>query len=108
MTPQQMANAYAADQKKNSDTNNKDLITTDSPSSKGRGRGTQGHQGYKSNYASNTAAPKQVIVNINNLMCVEKIDLSDPNNVEVINSLKEQLAQALIDVVHNFDDTWHG
>ena len=108
MTPQQMANAYAADQKKNSNTNNDNLIVADSPSGKGRGRGSQGHQGYKSNYASNMAAPKQVIVNINNLMCVEKIDLSDPNNVEVINSLKEQLAQALIDVVHNFDDTWHG
>ena len=106
MTPQQMAGAYSASQKKTDDNGN--LIVADSPSGKGRGRGTQGHQGYKSNYASNTAAPKQVIVNINNLMCVEKIDLSDPNNVEVINSLKEQLAQALIDVVHNFDDTWHG
>ncbi len=106
MTPQQMANAYAASRKKTDDNGNP--IVADPTSGKGRGGGSQGHQGYKSNYASNMAAPKQVIVNIQNLLCVEKIDLSNPDNVEVINSLKEQLAQALIDVVHNFDDTWHG
>lgn len=106
MTPQQMANAYAASRKKTDDNGNP--IVADPSSGKGRGGGSKGHQGYKSNYASNMAAPKQVIVNIQNLLCVEKIDLSNPDNVEVINSLKEQLAQALIDVVHNFDDTWHG
>jgi TP901 family phage tail tape measure protein len=104
MTPQQMANAYAASQK-NKTNDNGNPIVADDPGSKKK---KKGHEGYKSRYGSNTAAPKQVIVNINNLLCVEKIDLSNPDNVEVINNLKEQLAQALIDVVHNFDDTWHG
>lgn len=104
MTPQQMANAYAASQK-NKTNDNGNPIVADDPGSKKK---EKGHEGYKSRYGSNTAAPKQVIVNINNLLCVEKIDLSNPDNVEVINNLKEQLAQALIDVVHNFDDTWHG
>lgn len=61
---------------------------------------------YKSNYRSNSAAPKQVIVNIENLMNVESVDLSNPENRTAVNNLKDQLAQALIDVVHDFDETW--
>lgn len=63
---------------------------------------------YKSNYKSNSAAPKQVIVNIENLMNVDKVDLSNADNQTVVTQLKEQMAQALIDVVHDFDETWHG
>lgn len=63
---------------------------------------------YKSHYNNNSAAPKQVIVKIENLMNVESVDLSNPDNAAVIGDLKTQLAQALIDVVHDFDVTYHG
>lgn len=63
---------------------------------------------YKNHYNQGNAAPKQVIVRIGNLMNVDKIDLSNPNNAAVIASLKSELAQALVDVVHDFDETWHG
>lgn len=85
----------------------------------GNGAGNNGSHGtglntkidpnkYKSNYRNNSATPKQVIVNIENLMSVDKVDLSNPDNQAVIGSLKEQLTQALVDVVHDFDETWHG
>lgn len=63
---------------------------------------------YKSHYNNGNAAPKQVIVRIDKLMNVESVDLSNPDNAAVIDNLKGQLAQALIDVVHDFDETWHG
>ncbi len=52
-----------------------------------------------------SAAPKQVIVNIENLMSIETVDLrkSPEGQTSVIQNLKEQLSQALIDVVHDFD-----
>lgn len=57
-----------------------------------------------------SAAPKQVIVNISNLMSVGTIDLlkSKDGQTAEIQNLKEQLAQALIDVVHDFDASWNG
>ncbi|KAA6302871.1 MAG: hypothetical protein EZS26_001041 [Candidatus Ordinivivax streblomastigis] len=57
-----------------------------------------------------SAAPKQVIVNITNLLSVEAIKLlkSEEGNTAEIQNLKEQLAQALIDVVHDFDASWNG
>ena len=57
-----------------------------------------------------SAAPKQVIVNITNLLSVEAIQLleGENGNNEKIQNLKEQMAQALIDVVHEFDASWHG
>lgn len=61
---------------------------------------------YSQDYKSSTATPKQVIVRIENLMNVESIDMSNPENVAVISNLKSQLAQALIDVVHDFDATY--
>lgn len=63
---------------------------------------------YKSNYKNDSAAPKQVIVNISNLLNVQSIDMSKPDNKAVIDDLKSQLSQALVDVVHDFDATWHG
>ena len=63
---------------------------------------------YKSHYNNNSAAPKQVIVKIENLMNVESVDLSNPDNAAVIADLKGQLTQALVDVVHDFDETYHG
>ena len=63
---------------------------------------------YKQHYNNKTAAPKQVIVKIENLMNVKSIDLSKNDNQEVIDNVKAQLTQALVDVVHDFDDTWNG
>lgn len=63
---------------------------------------------YKQHYNNKTAAPKQVIVKIENLMNVKSIDLSKKDNQEVIDNVKAQLTQALVDVVHDFDDTWNG
>lgn len=63
---------------------------------------------YKSNYNNDSAAPKQVIVNISNLMNVDKVDLSKEDNKVAIANLKDQLSEALIDVVREFDSTWHG
>ena len=56
-----------------------------------------------------SAAPKQVIVNIESLLSVRTIDLmkSKEGQTEEIQNLKEQLAQALIDVVHDFDASWN-
>ena len=57
-----------------------------------------------------SAAPKQVIVNITNLMSVETIDLlkSPEGQTAEIQHFKEQMAQAIIDVVHDFDASWNG
>ena len=57
-----------------------------------------------------SASPKQVIVNITNLLSVETIKLlqSEDGQYPEIKNLKEQMAQALIDVVHDFDVSWNG
>lgn len=56
-----------------------------------------------------SAAPKQVIVNIDSLLSVRTIDLmkSEEGQREEIQNLKQQLAEALIDVVHDFDASWN-
>lgn len=56
-----------------------------------------------------SAAPKQVIVNIDSLLSVRTIDLmkSPEGQAEEIQNLKQQLAEALIDVVHDFDASWN-
>lgn len=57
-----------------------------------------------------SAAPRQVVVNITNLMSVETIDLmkSPEGQAAEIQNFKEQMAQALVDVVHDFDVSWNG
>jgi len=56
-----------------------------------------------------SSAPKQVIVNIESLLSVSTIDLmkSKEGQTEEVQNLKQQLAQALIDVVHDFDASWN-
>ena len=56
-----------------------------------------------------SAASKQVIVNIDSLLSVKTIDLmkSKEGQTEEIQNLKQQLAEALIDVVHDFDASWN-
>lgn len=58
---------------------------------------------YSSSYKSGMEAPKQIIVRINNLMNVDKVDLSDNKKKEVVEKLRSELAQTLIDVVADFD-----
>lgn len=57
-----------------------------------------------------STAPKQVIVHIGNLLSLEAINLLNSENGKnpEIQNVKEQLAQALIDVVHDFDMSWEG
>ncbi|MDR1090965.1 MAG: phage tail tape measure protein [Prevotella sp.] len=75
----------------------------------GAGSGGSGDQsGYKSHYNSSSAAPKQIIVKIDSLMNVNSIDLTNPDNTAVIENIKGQLTQVLIDVVHDFDNSFHG
>lgn len=51
---------------------------------------------YKSRY-SNKAIPKQININIQNLMNVESIDMSNPDNVAVIDNIKREVAYALVE-----------
>lgn len=61
---------------------------------------------YGSPYSKHNPTPKQVNVRIENLMNIEAIDLSNPDNVATIENIKSQLAQALVDVVHDFDKSF--
>lgn len=56
-----------------------------------------------------SASPKQIFVNISNLLSVETIDLmkSPEGQTAEIQDLKDKLAQALIDTVHDFDASWN-
>lgn len=103
MTPQQMGNAVNS----GSSASGKNALTgADADKKRNTGPKTSD---YKNHYnKGNNAAPKQVIVRIGNLMNVESVDLSNPDNAAVIANLKGELAQALVDVVHDFDETWHG
>jgi len=57
-----------------------------------------------------STTPKQVIVTISNLLSIQTIELlNTPEGRQgAIVDLKEQMAQALIDVVHDFDASWNG
>lgn len=82
-------------------------LTSDALNNKFNGGGADQSK-YKSHYQSGSAAPKQIIVKIENLMNVKSIDLANSDNVAVIENIKGQLTQALVDVVHDFDNTFHG
>lgn len=100
MTPQQMGNAVKGTTTATPTATNPTGTTTNP---RGGGGGGADPSKYRSHYNQGNAAPKQINVTIKNLMAVDKIDLSNPNNVAVINNLKEQLAQALVDVVADTD-----
>lgn len=76
--------------------------------------GLEDDDGAGGNYSGtgklSSAAPKQVIVNITNLLSIQTIELlkSKDGVQPEIQDLKEQMAQALIDVVHDFDASWNG
>lgn len=75
---------------------------TSSPWSSGTHTPSGSSLDYKNHYKNQASAPKQIIINIDNMMNVESIDLSKADNQAAVNNIKEQLAQALIDVVHDF------
>lgn len=104
MTAQQMGNAIASG---GSNPNKRGLGSGGDDEGKKRNGGPKASD-YKSHYNKGNAAPKQVIVRIENLMNVDKVDLSNPDKAAVVSNLKAELAQALVDVVHDFDETWHG
>lgn len=76
--------------------------------------GLEDDQGAGGNYSGtgklSSAAPKQVIVNITNLLSIQTLELlrTQDGKLPEIQDLKEQMAQALIDVVHDFDASWNG
>lgn len=95
------------------DNGSNDGVDSSSDTNTGSGSTSTGNSGasmsdYKNHYKSGSAAPKQVIVRIENLMNVEALDLSKSDKEAVVANLKAELGQALIDVVHDFDETWHG
>ena len=94
---------YANEPGYNDNPNDKLRVTTD-----GADDGMAGGN-YSGTGKLSSAAPKQVIVQITNLLSVGTIDLmkSTEGQQEEIKGLKEQLAQALIDVVHDFDASWN-
>lgn len=57
-----------------------------------------------------SAAPKQVVVNITNLLSIQTVELmkTPEGKTPEMQDLKEMMAQALIDVVHDFDASWNG
>ena len=59
--------------------------------------------GFKDRYTSTSAAPKQVIVRIENLMNVQNIDLTDERKTAVLANLKDEVATLLLDVVQDFN-----
>lgn len=90
MTPQQMGNAVAKP--------NAPGVHT--PTSNNNGHtGNGGRTGTKtSDYKSHQrerAIPKQININIQNLMKVDSIDMTNENNVAIIEKLKEKVAYAL-------------
>lgn len=57
-----------------------------------------------------SSMPKQVVVNITNLLSVQTIELmkTPEGKMPEMQDLKDMMAQALIDVVHDFDASWNG
>lgn len=90
MTPQQMGNAVAQPKTPGANIPN------------GNNNGNSGNSGrtgtktsdYKS-HQKERAIPKQININIQNLMKVDSIDMTNENNVAIIEKLKEKVAYAL-------------
>lgn len=87
MTPQQMGNALAKPK------------TLGSNAAANAGGNGDGHTGTKSSdyksHQKERAIPKQININIKNLMSVDSIDLTNENNVAIIDKIKREIAYAL-------------
>lgn len=91
MTPQQMGNAVA--NPKTPDAHTPTGNNTKHTGNGGGGTGTRSSD-YKS-HQRERAVPKQININIQNLMNVDSIDLTNDNNVAIINRMKREVAYAL-------------
>lgn len=91
MTPQQMGNAVAKP--------NAPGVHTPTGNNHNEGTNNGGRTGTRtSDYKSHQkerAIPKQININIQNLMKVDSIDMTNENNVAIIEKLKEKVAYAL-------------
>lgn len=54
----------------------------------------------------NTAAPKQVIINIDNMMRVDNVDITTENKDEILEDIKQDVTQMLLDVAHDTSHSW--
>lgn len=64
----------------------------------GAGSGS-GNSGFKPTNYGYGASPKQIVIRINNLMNVDKVDMTDEKKSGTIANLRTELAQILVDVV---------
>lgn len=91
MTPQQMGNAVAKP--------NAPGVHTPTGNNHNKGTNNGGRTGTRtSDYKSHQkerAIPKQININIQNLMKVDSIDMTNENNVAIVEKLKEKVAYAL-------------
>lgn len=91
MTPQQMGNAVAKP--------NAPGVHTPTGNNHNEGTNNGGRTGTRtSDYKSHQkerVIPKQININIQNLMKVDSIDMTNENNVAIIEKLKEKVAYAL-------------
>lgn len=83
MTAQQMGNALGG----GANSKNRGLGSGDN--SNGGKQNAPKASDYKNQYNKSNAAPKQVIVRINNLMNVDKVDLSNSDKAAVVANLKK-------------------
>ena len=90
MTPQQMGNAVAQPKTPGANTPN----GNNNGNSSNSGRTGTKTSDYKS-HQKERAIPKQININIQNLMKVDSIDMTNENNVAIIEKLKEKVAYAL-------------
>lgn len=61
----------------------------------------------KTGLQGSRVTPRQVIVNLDNLMNVELVNINQDNQDETIERFKEKLNQALTDIVADFSNAYH-
>ena len=76
-------------------------LSTDDDSVGGAGGSSKGLRG-----ASNQ--PRQVIVNLDNLLNIESVEIDNTNQDIEIDNIKEKIAQALLDVVADYSASYLG
>ena len=64
--------------------------------------------GSKKGISGASNQPRQVIVNLDNLLNIEMVEIDNSNQDIEIASIKEKLAQALLDVVADYSAAYHG
>lgn len=89
MAPQQMGNAIKSPSPTKTTSTNTATGTTDNG-----GRTGMASTDYKS-HQKERAIPRQININIQNLMNVDSIDMTQPDNVAVVDRLKREVAYAL-------------